>query len=78
MSFVKIVGCVSEDSELLDSQRGRQARRKFDAKSLGTDSKNTIHSVYATSSKFPGKERAFAWKNASQHSSSAQFLQYEI
>ena len=24
-------------------------------KSLGTDSKNTIHSVYATSSKYPGK-----------------------
>ena len=28
---------------------------KPDAKSLGTDSKNTIHSVYATSSKYPGK-----------------------
>ena len=35
---------------------------KPDAKSLGTDSKNTIHSVYATSSKYPGKERTIAWK----------------
>ena len=29
---------------------------KPDAKSLRTDSKNTIHSVYATSSKYPGKK----------------------
>ena len=78
MSFVKIVGCVSEDSELLDPQRGRQARGKPMQKVLGSDSKSTVHSVYATSSKYPGKERAFAWKNASQNSSSAQFLEYEI
>ena len=38
-------------------------RGKPDAQSLGTDSKSTIHSVYATSSKYPGKERTIAWKN---------------
>ena len=38
---------------------------KPDAKSLGTDSKSTIHSVYATSSKYPGKERTITWKNTS-------------
>ena len=48
---------------------------KPDAKSLGTDSKNTIH---ATSSKYPGKERSIAWKNTSQKSSSAKSLRYEI
>ena len=30
---------------------------KPDAESIGTDSKNTIHSVYATSSKYSGKEK---------------------
>ena len=49
-----------------------------DAKSLGTDSKNTIHSVYATSSKYPWKERTIAWKNTSQKSSSAKSLRHEI
>ena len=44
---------------------------KPDAKSLWTDSKNAIHSVYATSSNYPGKERTIAWTNASQSSSSA-------
>ena len=76
VAFVEIVpqlGCVSQDSELLDSQRG-----KPDAKSLGTDSKNTIHSVYATSSKYPGKEGTISWENTSQKSSSAKFLRYEI
>ena len=35
---------------------------KPDAKSLGTDSKNTIHSVYAASSEYPGKERTIVGK----------------
>ena len=48
---------------------------KPDAKNLGTDS---IHSVYAASSKYPGKERTFAWKNRSQKSSSAKSLRYEV
>ena len=34
---------------------------KPDAKSLGIDSKGTVHSAYATSSKYPGKERTIAW-----------------
>ena len=48
VAIVKIVpqlGCVSQDSEAFAG--------KTDAKSLGTDSKSTIHSVYATSSKGP-------------------------
>ena len=37
-----------------------------------------FHSVYATSSKYPGKQRTIAWKNSSQTSSSAKSLRYEI
>ena len=65
---VKIVpqlGCVSKDSEALVSRRGKQSRGNPMQKSLGTDSKSTIHSVYTTSSKYPGKERAIACKNTS-------------
>ena len=51
---------------------------KPDAKSLGINSKSTVHSVHATSSKYPGKERTIAWKNRSQTSSSAKSLRYEI
>ena len=51
---------------------------KSDAKSLGINSKGTIHKVHATSSKSPGKERTIAWKNTSQKSSSAKSLRYEI
>ena len=35
---------------------------KPDAKSLGTNSKGTIHEVYATSSEYPGKERTIVGK----------------
>ena len=42
---------------------------KPDAKSLGINSKSTVHSVYAASSKNSGKERTIAWNNASQTSS---------
>ena len=51
---------------------------KPDKKSLGTNSKKTIHSVYATSSMFPRKIRTIAWKHTSQNSSSAKSLRYEI
>ena len=51
---------------------------KPDAKSLGIDSKGTVHSVYATSSKYPGNETTIAWKNTSQISSSAKSLRYKI
>ena len=51
---------------------------KPDAKSLGTDSKITIHSVYATSSKYPRKQRSIAEQNTSQTSSSARSLRCEI
>ena len=51
---------------------------KPNAESLGTNSKNTVHSVYASSSKYPGKERTIAWKNTSQTSASAKSIRYEI
>ena len=35
-------------------------------------------SLYATSSKYPGKERTIAWKNTSQNSSSAKSPRFEI
>ena len=44
----------------------RTGPEKPDAKSLGTNSKSTVHSVCATSSEYPGKERTIAWKNTSQ------------
>ena len=49
-----------------------------DAKSLGTDSKSTVHSVYATSSEYPGKERTIVGKDKCQSSSSAKSLRDEI
>ena len=55
---VKIVpqlGSVSQDSEALVSQKRKTAPEKPDARSLGTDSKSTVHSVHATSSEYPGK-----------------------
>ena len=59
-------------------EEAKQARGKPDAKSLGTDSKNTIHSFYATSSKYQGRERTIAWKNTSQKkTSAAKSLRYE-
>ena len=51
---------------------------KPDAKSLGTNSSSTVHSVYATSSKYPGKERTIAWTSISQTASSVKSLRYEI
>ena len=78
VEIVPQMGCVSQDTELLDSQRGKQALGTPDAKGLGTKSKNTIHTVYATSSKYPGKERTVAWKNASHTSTSAKSPRNEI
>ena len=49
-----------------------------DAESLGTNSKSTIHNVYATSSEYPGKERTIVGKNKCQSSSSAKSLRNEI
>ena len=40
---VSQLGCVSQDSEALVSQSGKQYWEKPDAKSLATNSKNTIH-----------------------------------
>ena len=47
------------------SQR-ETASGKPEAWSFGIDSTSTIHTVYATSSKYPGKQRTIAWENTSQ------------
>ena len=51
---------------------------KPDAKSLGTDSKSTIHQVHASSCQYPGKERINVGKNACQNCTSAKSLRHEI
>ena len=79
VAIVKIVpqvGCVSQDSETLDSQR-RKLQEKPGAKSLGTNSKSTVHSVCATPRPYPGKGPPLG-KNTSQTSSSGKSLRYEI
>ena len=71
VAIVKIgpqLGCVSQDSEALVSQ----------SVSLGIDSKRKVHSVYATSSKYPGKERTIAWTNTSSNLSISESLRCEI
>ena len=72
VNFVPQLGCVSQDS------KRKTVPVKPDANCLGIDSTSTVHSVYATSSKCPGKERTIAWKNTSQKSSSAKSPRYEI
>ena len=65
VAIVKIVpqsGCVSQDSDALVSQRGKQSQGNPMQKVLGTNSKSTVHSVYATSREYPGKGRTIAWK----------------
>ena len=58
----------------------RQTVPEKPAKSLGINSKSTVHSVYATSSKYPGKERTISWKNTSQknpHQRSPYAMEFE-
>ena len=74
--LVPQLGCVSRDWESI--LKRQTVPGKPDAERLGTNSKSTVHSVYATSSKYPGKQRTTAWKNTSQTSSSAKSLRYEI
>ena len=52
---VSQLGCVSQDSEALVSQSGKQSRGNPMQKVSGP--KNTSHSVYATSSEYPGKKK---------------------
>ena len=81
VAIVKIVprsGCASQDSDALISQRGKQPRGHPMKKRSGINMKSTVHSVHATSSKYPGKERTIAGKNTSQTSTSAKSLRYRI
>ena len=43
MKIVPQLGCVSQDSDALVSQRGKTVPGKPNAKSFGTDSKRTVH-----------------------------------
>ena len=70
VKFVPQLGCVSE-ALVSKKQPWRNPMQKV----LGLIRKGTIHSVYATSSKYPGKERTIAWKNTSQKSSPAKSLE---
>ena len=54
-----LMGCVSQDSELLDSQRGKQGQGKPMQKVLGLIRR--IRFTQSTPSKYPGKERTIAW-----------------
>ena len=81
VAIVKIVpklGCVSQDSDALVSQRGKQSQGNPMQEVLGSIRKIKIHSVYATSNKYPGKQRTIARKNTSQNFSSATSQRYEI
>ena len=55
----------------------RTVSGKPDTTSFGINSTRTVHTVYAASSKYPGKQRTIARKNASQKSSSAKSLRYK-
>ena len=69
VAVVKIVSqlsCVSQDSDALVCQC-RTSRENPMQKSLGTASKSTVHSVYATSSKYPGKKGPSLGKTQVQH-----------
>ena len=48
-------GCASQDSESLKSEGGAESRGNPMQNFFETNSTNTIHTVYATSSKYPGK-----------------------
>ena len=68
MAIVKSVlqlGCVSQDSDALVSQ-GRKCLGKPDAESLGTNSKSTIHQVYATVKRVSGKRKDHRWEKMSK------------
>ena len=72
MSFVKIVGCVSEDSELLDSQRGRQARGKPMQRVLGPIRRIRFTQSTQRQASIREKKGPSLGKNASQNSLSAK------
>ena len=67
---VSHLGCESQDSDALVESLG-----KPDAESLGTNSKGTIHKVYAASCEYSG---TIVGKNKCQSSSSAKSQRYEI
>ena len=77
VSIAPQLGCVSQDSETSGSRK-ENSPGETDAESLRINSTSTVHPVYATSSKYPGKQRTIAWKNTSQTSSSAKSQRCEI
>ena len=78
VAVVKIVpqlGCISQDSNALVSQRGKQSQGNPMQNVLGSLRKVRFTN---TSSKYPGQQRSIAWKNTSQKSSPAKSVRYEI
>ena len=70
VAIVKTVpqlGCVSQDAEPSGLPK-ETAPGKPDAKSFGINSTSTIHTVYATPSKYPRKYRTITWTITSQRS----------
>ena len=52
---VSQLSCLSQDSDALGFLKEQTVSEKPKAKSFGIDSKSTVHTVYATSSKYPRK-----------------------
>ena len=75
--IVSQLGCVSQDTDALDSQGTKEPRGNL-MQSLGINKKSTVHPVYSTSIKYPGKQRTIAWNNTIQTSKSAKSPRYEI
>ena len=81
VAIVKIVpqlGCVSQDSDALVSQRGTQFRGNPMQKVLGSIRKVRCTESTLRQKSIPEKKRTIAWKNTSHTSSSAKSVRHEI
>ena len=65
VKFCTTIGFASRKTRMRWFLKEANSSGKPGAKSLGTGSKSTIHSVDAASSMYPGKERTIAWNNTS-------------
>ena len=71
------LGCVSQDSESLDCQTGRQSRGTRCKKSWDRfEEYGSLSLRYVM--QVSGKQRTIAWKDTSQKSTSAKYLRHEI
>ena len=74
--IVPLLGCVSQDSDALVSQRWKNSPVETRCKVLGAIRK--VLFAKSMSSKYPGEEGTIAWENTSQTSTSAKSLRNEI